>query len=109
MKQIVTYEVDTGVVKSLVSGKTNMAKTIEALPKGVSYLETDIKSLYGYSVVDGKLTYSEPQEPVDRKKLRRAAFQIEADPLFFKWQRGEATQEEYLQKVGEIRQRYPDQ
>jgi len=32
----------------------------------------------------------------------------EADPLFFKWQRGEATQEEWLAKVAEIRQLYPE-
>jgi len=38
---------------------------------------------------------------------RASAYSIEADPLFFKSQRGEATHEEWLAKVTEIRTRYP--
>jgi len=38
---------------------------------------------------------------------RRAAYVQEADPLFFKAQRGEATEQEWLDKVAEIKQRYP--
>jgi hypothetical protein len=38
---------------------------------------------------------------------RAAAFTTEADPLFFKAQRGEATIEEWEAKVAEIRTRYP--
>jgi hypothetical protein len=38
---------------------------------------------------------------------RAAAYTTEADPLFFKAQRGEATIEEWEAKVAEIRTRYP--
>jgi hypothetical protein len=38
---------------------------------------------------------------------RAAAYAAEADPLFFKAQRGEATIEEWEAKVEEIRARYP--
>ena len=38
---------------------------------------------------------------------RRAAYIAEADPLFFKAQRGEATVEEWQEKVAEIKQRFP--
>jgi hypothetical protein len=38
---------------------------------------------------------------------RARAYIAEADPLFFKTQRGEATTEEWQAKVEEIRQRYP--
>lgn len=41
--------------------------------------------------------------------MRQAAYRQEADPLFFKWQRGEATEQEWLDKVQEIRDRYPDE
>ena len=37
--------------------------------------------------------------------LRAAAYREEADPLFFKYQRGEATREEWLDKIEEIKQR----
>jgi hypothetical protein len=38
---------------------------------------------------------------------RRAAYITEADPLFFKAQRGEATMEEWQAKVAEIKTRFP--
>jgi hypothetical protein len=38
---------------------------------------------------------------------RHQAFIAEADPLFFAWQRGEATEEEWLAKCAEIRARFP--
>ena len=39
---------------------------------------------------------------------RQSALQSEADPLFFKVQRGEATKQDWLDKVQEIRERFPD-
>jgi len=41
------------------------------------------------------------------RQQRAAAYTTEADPLFFKAQRGEATIEEWQLKVAEIRSRYP--
>lgn len=38
---------------------------------------------------------------------RRAAYIVEADPLFFKAQRGEATVQEWQAKIAEIKERYP--
>jgi hypothetical protein len=38
---------------------------------------------------------------------RRAAYVFEADPLFFKAQRGEATMEEWQAKVADIKARFP--
>lgn len=42
-----------------------------------------------------------------KDEQRKAAYQNEADPLFFKWQRGEATEQQWLDKVAEIKARYP--
>jgi hypothetical protein len=38
---------------------------------------------------------------------RQAAYQAEADPLYFGFQRGENTEQDWLDKVAEIRARYP--
>ena len=38
---------------------------------------------------------------------RQSAYQAESDPLFFKYQRGEATEQEWLDKVAEIKARFP--
>ena len=40
---------------------------------------------------------------------RRFAYTMEADPLFFKVQRGEATQEQWIAKIQEIKLRFPKQ
>ena len=39
---------------------------------------------------------------------RRTAYEQEADPLFFKHQRGQATKEEWLAKIEEIKARFPE-
>jgi hypothetical protein len=52
-----------------------------------------------------RLTALEPARIATEK--RRAAYITEADPLFFKAQRGEATMEEWQEKVAEIKQRFP--
>ena len=64
-----------------------------------------------------EITIEEAKEIADSKtppvtrdhieKMRAYAFTTEADPLFFKSQRGEATEAEWLAKVEEIRSRYP--
>jgi hypothetical protein len=38
---------------------------------------------------------------------RKAAYISEADPLFFKAQRGEASEQEWLDKIIEIKARFP--
>ena len=44
---------------------------------------------------------------VRQEAKRQAAFVSEADPLFFQWQAGESTEEEWLAKRQEVRDRYP--
>ena len=41
------------------------------------------------------------------EQYRKQAYITESDPLFFKWQRGEATQQEWLDKIADISQRFP--
>jgi hypothetical protein len=41
------------------------------------------------------------------ENLRRSAYQKEADPIFFEVQRGDATQQRWLDKIAEIKERYP--
>jgi hypothetical protein len=45
--------------------------------------------------------------PPTQEQLRKIAYFEEADPLFFKAQRGEITIDVWHQKVDEIRARYP--
>jgi len=49
-----------------------------------------------------------PEQQTELQKTNRAsAYAAEADPLFFKAQRGEATTDEWTAKVAEIKARFP--
>ena len=52
-----------------------------------------------------RLIAAHPRKIAERR--RAAAYAAEADPLFFKSQRGEATTAEWEAKVAEIKARYP--
>ena len=41
------------------------------------------------------------------RQARATAYAQEADPLFFKWQRGEIAEQEWLDAVEAIRARFP--
>lgn len=59
---------------------------------------------------DLAVTFAMPDAPPTRdeqENARRAAYVLEADPIFFMSQRGEATIEEWNAKVAEIKARYP--
>jgi hypothetical protein len=48
------------------------------------------------------------QEIAERQEQARVeAYRNESDPIFFKYQRDEATKEEWLDKIAEIKARYP--
>lgn len=63
----------------------------------------------GYEEVTATWTPPEPLPPTPEqiKSMRQNAYLRESDPLFFKAQRGEATQQDWLDKVEEIKNRYP--
>ena len=49
-----------------------------------------------------------PEDLLAQARAARAtAYRLDADPLFFKWQRGEGSEQDWLDKVAQIRQRYP--
>lgn len=58
-----------------------------------------------------KQVWNVTDKPIDEVNAiqeynKKEAYKEESDPLFFKWQRGEATQQEWLNKVEEIKQRW---
>ena len=75
--------------------------------------DADIGDVYSDGVFT-KYTPATPEEvsEIERqrqeqlKQQRSEAYRTESDPLFFKSQRGEATQQEWLDKVAEIKARY---
>ena len=73
---------------------------------GLEWLSDDEKP--SLEQVEALWTETEYLIEVERvEQLRLAAYQSEADPLFFKWQAGEATEEEWIAKRTEIAERFP--
>lgn len=74
--------------------------------------EFDVAELYERMTRSPSIQPYVPPVPVpptmeEQEAARRVAYVEEADPLFFMAQRGEATEQEWLDKVAEIKARYP--
>jgi hypothetical protein len=54
-----------------------------------------------------EITQQQAKYAAQVEAQRAEAYRTESDPLFFKSQRGEATHQEWLDKVAEIKARYP--
>jgi DsbC/DsbD-like thiol-disulfide interchange protein len=51
------------------------------------------------------LMADEPRKQVESQ--RKAAYTTESDPVFFQWQRGDATEQEWLDAVEAVKAKYP--
>lgn len=91
--------VEAGVVANVV---------VADAPLEANWVETD-QAGPGWLYQDGQFTAPLPVVPTqaEQEAKRQAAYTSEADPLFFKWQAGEGTEEEWKAKRQEIRERYP--
>jgi hypothetical protein len=70
----------------------------------------DARPQPSWSDIQAALPDAEKQAANDKAKQARAdAYRNEADPLYFGWQRGENTEQAWLDKVAEIRARFPYQ
>ena len=51
---------------------------------------------------------AQPSKDIERaQEYRRQAYQRISDPVFFQWQRGEATEEDYKAAVAQVQADYP--
>ena len=100
-------EFDVYEVKTVTAPEVDYTKTvIEETPNLING-----EWYQDYSVVDAseeEISQRKNEINANAKQNRANTYQSESDPLFFKWQRGEATQQEWLDKVAEIKARYPE-
>lgn len=81
--------------------------------KQVTNLQTGVTEMVPLTAeeIAERKAYERDVLPVELRKSaeanRAAAYRVEADPLFFKAQRGEATTDEWTAKVAEIKARFP--
>lgn len=100
------HVVDNNIVNILIVDNLSFP-----VKEGFLVEDTGDESVGGWAQIGGTYinqTFIPPKPSNEEQELnRRVAYEVEADPLFFKAQRGEATQEEWLAKVAEIKNRYP--
>lgn len=101
LKEYGVYRV-TSVQYPNVDYTKNVTEELPKLVEGVWY--------QNYLITDASV------EEINQRKVdlnlqaqanRAEAYRNESDPLFFKWQRGKATEQEWLDKIQEIEMRYP--
>jgi len=96
-----------GVVENGVVVNAVLADADFAAEQGWVLLPEGVGPTWLY---DGS-TFAEPMPYVptreEQEAKRAEAYRAEADPLFFKAQRGEATMDEWLALVAKIKMRYP--
>lgn len=73
-----------------------------------NYTWLDDSTMPTKTACDAIMADLEAEETLNQaKRARQVAYQAEADPLYFGFQRGENTEQAWLDKVAEIRARYP--
>ena len=77
-----------------------------ATPESEAWEWVQVWNLVALSADEVAQRQAEHAEQV--RQQRAEAYRQESDPLFFKAQRGEATQQEWLAKVEEIKARFPE-
>ena len=86
----------------------NIIDAIYALyPQVVRTVGEDAFDADGNPVAYDRQAVEAKAAQMQAQQQRASAYTTEADPLFFKAQRGEATMDEWKAKVAEIRSRYP--
>ena len=100
--------IEDGQVVNIIEYEDAPSNPPPGFTAGVIAVQSDTAQI-GAQYQDGVFTGPINAQPpaVDASDLRRAAYIAEADPLFFKAQRGEATVQEWQDKVAEIKARYP--
>jgi hypothetical protein len=74
---------------------------------GLTWLSEDIEKP---TLEELQLRWEDVQIEVATEAIRNqrlAAYREESDPIFFDYQRGEATEEEWLNAIQDIKDRYP--
>lgn len=72
-------------------------------------IEVPLKPGADYQWLDNKWEYVPPIWPTNEQQAtrRKTAYYTEADPLYFMYQRGEVPEQQWLDKIAEIKLRFP--
>jgi hypothetical protein len=96
--------VGISVTENTIVSDATECPYFEFIAQAYSYTD-GVWAIYNQDLYQGQVdSYNQGQ-----KKKRFAAYNLESDPIFFKSQRGEATNQQWLDKIAQIDARYPYQ
>lgn len=100
---------DGAICNDLNTSNTTVIDTEPPVPPlgGVWKWENNAWVCINQEAIDEYYANQKAQFNAEQKKKRHAAYIAESDPIFFKSQRGEATNQEWLDKIAEIDARFP--
>jgi hypothetical protein len=92
-------------VAALRPGKTFFYQ--EETLESIQFLDDDVEPVTQEEIdkESPRLEYEYESAKVEQR--RRASYQTESDPLFFGWQRGDNTEQEWLDAVQAVKDAYP--
>lgn len=100
-------EIKNGIVTNIiVVDPSNIPNWCANWPEATELCEIGDSYIEG-SFIPKPQPEPEPHTLGQQQSARAKAYAKEADPIFFKWQRDEATEQEWLDKVEEIKLRFP--
>ena len=79
----------------------------DTYPEGTIEIPLKPGGNYDWNGIEWVEVLPPPPSREEQDFNRKYAYTQESDPLFFKWQAGEGTEQEWLAKREEIRSRYP--
>lgn len=90
-----------------LTNTTSIIRTVDSATIPAYADNTDYQQYLAWLAAGNTPEPADPLPVPDYALLRRDAYAAESDPIFFMSQRGEATQQEWLDKVAEIKARWP--
>jgi hypothetical protein len=111
MSLLYTYDMDGIFIAEKEHVKFQPVPARSTLTSPPNLTDTQLAQWNGSEwIVLSERPVSAPPSPPSKEQQqvqRAAAYTAEADPLFFKYQRGEGTEQDWLDKIKEIRERFP--
>jgi pyruvoyl-dependent arginine decarboxylase (PvlArgDC) len=96
-------------ISQAILDEYNVVSVVSTPQPSVNYTKNVTEGLPEFTDGQWKQTWvvtNNPDAESIAEGLRADAYRNESNPIFFKWQRGEATEQEWLDKIAEIKARY---
>jgi len=94
------------IIDNLVVDTVEVENLNSYVPPNGILVAGDGRAGIGWKYINGEFFYPYPPN-TEQEKARQRAYQDRSDPIYFMYQRGEKTQQEWLDKIQQIKTTIP--